>query len=325
MGPDPATVTAKPDGEAGGRGIVDTGCGTHPWLDPVVDAAVFARAGKTDPADDPERGPDQLGPLDGVIDGGSGHGTFVAGPRAPDRTARADRAGADRRHRRSVGGAGPRRRAHRARWCGWRRASGSTCSTCRSATTTRPRNGRSSTSRVAELLLALRRAGVVVVCSAGNDSTDRPLVPGRVRPVGIRSRQAARRGSTQATRAPLVSVGALNPNGTVALFSNVGPWVQTYAPGAAVLSTFPSGRKATVDGVRRRDPGHGSDAWGGLNRETIDPDDFSGGFAIWSGTSFAAPAVAGMIAAQLQASPGTPSVARAREAVAAVLAQLDTV
>ena len=34
-------------------------------------------------------------------------------------------------------------------------------------------------------------------------------------------------------------------------------------------------------------------------RETIDPDDFSGGFALWSGTSFAAPVIAGKLAAKL--------------------------
>ena len=33
--------------------------------------------------------------------------------------------------------------------------------------------------------------------------------------------------------------------------------------------------------------------------ETIDPDDFTGGFALWSGTSFAAPYVAGRLAQSL--------------------------
>jgi hypothetical protein len=37
------------------------------------------------------------------------------------------------------------------------------------------------------------------------------------------------------------------------------------------------------------------DGW----RETVDPDDFTSGFAIWSGTSFAAPIFAGEVAAEL--------------------------
>ncbi len=59
-------------------------------------------------------------------------------------------------------------------------------------------------------------------------------------------RGLSRRGSTTAATVhaengvvPIVSVGALNPNGTDALFSNTGPWVRAYARGAAVMSTIP--------------------------------------------------------------------------------------
>ena len=37
----------------------------------------------------------------------------------------------------------------------------------------------------------------------------------------------------------------------------------------------------------------------GRVRESIDPDDFRGGFAVWSGTSFAAPLMAGVLATGL--------------------------
>jgi len=36
-----------------------------------------------------------------------------------------------------------------------------------------------------------------------------------------------------------------------------------------------------------------------MRRECIDPDDFTGRFAVWSGTSFAAPNVGAQIAAAL--------------------------
>ena len=92
---------------------------------------------------------------------------------------------------------------------------------------------------------------------------------------------------------PLVSVGALNPDQTVAIFSNAGEWVACHRPGAGVVSTFP----VTFDGSRQPStlfyaPG---DGW----RGTIDPDDFSAGFGVWSGTSFAGPVLAGEIAQQL--------------------------
>jgi hypothetical protein len=38
----------------------------------------------------------------------------------------------------------------------------------------------------------------------------------------------------------------------------------------------------------------------GRVREAIDPDDFSGGFAVWSGTSFAAPLMAGHIVSAMR-------------------------
>jgi subtilisin family serine protease len=92
--------------------------------------------------------------------------------------------------------------------------------------------------------------------------------------------------------APLVSVGALNPNGsTDALFSNTGPWVRCYEKGAAVLSTIPAWdgglqAVAAVEAYQRQ-------------RSAIDPDDFRGGFAVWSGTSFSAPLFAGKVAEAL--------------------------
>ena len=68
------------------------------------------------------------------------------------------------------------------------------------------------------------------------------------------------------------------------MFSNAADWVSGYALGAQVFSTQP----VTFDGSLE------PTARGGQQpRETVDPDDFGSGFATWSGTSFAAPAVAG--------------------------------
>lgn len=109
---------------------------------------------------------------------------------------------------------------------------------------------------------------LVLIASAGNDSTDRPLLP-----AGFTDIDA------------LTSVGARNPNGTVALFSNAGPWVDTYWPGAQVLSTLPTFNASLQPTART--------TWDGQRRESLDLDDFSSGFATWSGTSFAAPAFLG--------------------------------
>ena len=89
-------------------------------------------------------------------------------------------------------------------------------------------------------------------------------------------------------------MGALNPNGrSVALYSNIGNWVRRFAPGTSVLSTTPPLRGGLQAASR-------ADLYG-RRRMTIDADDFTGGFAIWSGTSFAAPYVAGLIAQQIAA------------------------
>ncbi len=140
---------------------------------------------------------------------------------------------------------------------------------------------------LSDLLALARSLGCAVVCSAGNEATDRPTFPAALwNWPGSDFHVAA-----PSDAAPHLSVGALNPNDTVALFSNIGAWVHTFAPGAGVVSTAPPIIGGVQAGTR--------DDREGLRRETIDPDDFTGGFAVWSGTSFAAPYVAGRLAAAL--------------------------
>ncbi len=126
--------------------------------------------------------------------------------------------------------------------------------------------------------------GVPVVAAAGNYSTRRHFYPA-----------AFAQSPTPAGQAPVISVGALNPNGSRAVFSDDGGWVRAWASGAAMVSTFPA-----VDGSRGPEitlpasPG---------SRAALDPDDFSEpdgcGFAIWSGTSFSAPLLAAQITRHL--------------------------
>ena len=85
-------------------------------------------------------------------------------------------------------------------------------------------------------------------------------------------------------------MGALTADGTErAPFSNHGSWVDAWAPGQDVLSSF-----VTFDGPEDERPG-----------ADIDPDCFTG-FATWSGTSFAAPQVAAAVAARAQQEKSSP-------------------
>jgi hypothetical protein len=136
-----------------------------------------------------------------------------------------------------------------------------------------------------QVIEVLLRLGVVVVAAAGNFSTRRKFYPAGftvLPPPGP---------------VPLISVGALNPNGTKALFSDDGRWVTAWAKGAAVVSTYPYDIVGSVSPQIRME-----------RREALSPDDYRGGFAVWSGTSFSAPLLAARIARQLlenaEADPG---------------------
>jgi subtilisin family serine protease len=155
---------------------------------------------------------------------------------------------------------------------------------------------------VADLLDRFAEAGVAVVAGAGNDGTSAPFVPAALA-ASLPQRITAR------ALPPLSSVGASNPDGsTVALFSNPLPVITAVRPGVSVVSTLPltngMGQPSTkVDGD-------------GPVRCTVDPDDYTGGFGVWSGTSFATPVFAAELAAAIAADKDlddvSPSVMRRR-------------
>ncbi|HLK02199.1 MAG TPA: S8/S53 family peptidase [Streptosporangiaceae bacterium] len=164
--------------------------------------------------------------------------------------------------------------------------------------------------QVISLLLEL---GVAVVAAAGNYSTSRRFYP------------AAFTLEPSPGPVPLISVGALNPNGSKALFSNGGRWVWAWAAGAAVVSTFPTDINASrLPDVRvRAHPANQSPAGLPASREALDPDDYHGGFATWSGTSFSAPLLAAHIAAKLLDRAADPELGLDRPGAAAAAARID--
>ena len=132
---------------------------------------------------------------------------------------------------------------------------------------------------IAAYLTKLTSLGVLVVAAAGNDSTSR-----RFYPAALAADAPVDGGGPQ-----VISVGALNPNDMKAMFSNDGSWVRCWATGAGVVSTFPTDVRGAFRGSIVPE----------LHRETLDGDDYRSGFAVWDGTSFAAPRVAAALAQNL--------------------------
>lgn len=148
------------------------------------------------------------------------------------------------------------------------------------------------------VLLDLATLGVAVFCAAGNDASSRPSYPAAF---AIDPAFAA------PDVVPLVSVAALGPDGNLAPFSNDGPWVVAAAPGVNLVSTAPDSTDGSARAAQRTTGRFGT-------RSTVDPDSLASGFASWSGTSFAAPVLAGQYLRALAAA-GFPPIPERRSLI----------
>ncbi|MFI8230203.1 S8 family peptidase [Streptomyces sp. NPDC085900] len=159
---------------------------------------------------------------------------------------------------------------------------------------------------VAAFMEELREQNTLLVAAAGNNSSASPFWP------------AAYAGLPEYAHAVL-SVGALRTDGEYgACFSNYGPWVKAYAPGERLTSTLTGFdapvpylyQHSTYDACRYnftyactcQSPRHtgvlseaGTPTSGKADQVMFE------GYAHWSGTSFATPVAAGMIAAFMTA------------------------
>jgi hypothetical protein len=125
---------------------------------------------------------------------------------------------------------------------------------------------------LAQEVAELQARGVLVVAAAGNDATTRPFFP--------------------AALPGVIAVGALDGDGRAA-FSNAGAWVDACTPASDVVSTFFTEFDDHCECCGQ-------------------PTDEYRGWARWSGTSFGAPKVAGVIAQEMYLRQCTAAEAWAR-------------
>ena len=82
---------------------------------------------------------------------------------------------------------------------------------------------------------------------------------------------------------PVIAVGGSNPDHSVALFSNEGPWVRAHRPGAALVGTMHHRSTRRGRPASRWTPAAlttSAQASANNVRSTIDPDDFTSGFGV---------------------------------------------
>ncbi len=310
MAPRPAR--RQPDALPSGRrpviAVLDTGIGTHPWLpvgdpaaDPVVEVSqifqdwltshepdpVAATGALLPPLSSPYEVRDQIQHLLGLTDSHAGHGTFVTGlihqtcPDARVLSLRILHPDGNSTESSLLLSLEWLRQRVEAALAGDPEQMVDVVSLSLGfyPETAEP----ADVAQVAGAIQRLTDLGVLVVAAAGNDATTRPFLPAAygLDPAGSNGGN------------PLIAaIGALNASGiTTAAFSNDGPWISRWAPGNALVSTVPVWQGAAGPQVVTADSGGASSRM----RTSPDDDDLATGFAVWAGTSFATPVVAGLL------------------------------
>ena len=272
------TATADFEGRRPVVAVLDTGAGEHRWLpDEIVQRGLEVNGvpvGYTDPATEPERSGVLSDPYEGLLDSDSGHGTFIAGlirQALPRRGHPRDPGHGQRRCRRRKR---PARRAEASRL------------TCRTAGA----GGRWTPQLVDVVSLSLGyyheqpedlafdpqllRAAAALGSACGVAVVvrrrQRRAPTGRCSPRP--SPASGRPGHRVRPRLPCRSSASVrcNPDGTVAMFSNAGPWVACHR--ARVLRSSARSRRLRRRPGGRLRPGR-LGATAGARR--IDPDDFT--------------------------------------------------
>ena len=317
--PDPRTLVA-PVEHPPVVAVLDTGLGPHPWFPPEVDNATAEECTKNcpgahrrvtfggepiglwqDPSRDPENMREVIDDVNGLLDEFCGHGTFVTGvirQRCPQAVIleipimASDGAALEDDILKALGLLLDRHRAAKAAIADKRDKDviphGVLDVVNLSMGYYHETPDEADDTALHDLLQDFADEGVVVVACAGNDSTRARFFPAAFAVKGDDN---------------LVGVGATNPDDhSIALFSNVGDWVTAHAPGAGVVSTVPTTLSGSLN------PALTLTGSGPGPRAGVDFDDFRSGFALWSGTSFASPWIAGEIAAEVVRGRAAPTV-----------------
>ncbi|MFD4637871.1 S8 family serine peptidase [Lentzea sp. NPDC058436] len=332
---DPAPPAALKLGRSPVVAVLDTGIGQNSWLDitqpmsgqpgqhVVVDGAVqaaVAQAGqgllkqghRVEVMNDAKDQPLTRNPFIGTQDWCFGHGLFCAGiikQIAPDATVLAVRVmGSDGVARESAVVAALQAlvaRVDRALGTADMAEMVDVVSLSMGCAFERP-VADEKTSAIAVQIRELRKRGVIVTAAIGNAASNRRFFPASLATID------------DGVRPPVISVGALNPNGSIALFSNESP--TCYASGVNVISTFPQDANASRQPLVRVAARNAQKL--PPYRQTPDVDDHTlSPFAVWTGTSFAAPHVAAHLAKALQHMESAGATAAERQEQARVRAE----